>query len=399
MLKRQYLDKILGAAASRAISFLGHFGIGVPHRNLLNVLARQYDDIASLEAFDSLIYLLQSISLAGRYTLLIPDDMYKALTFIKHHIHNPVIMCVSNSKELSTSPDCFFLKKSFIFKVYHILKKYEKQLYLHFENVDWIILADGIIHGGTSFSASSYHSIFSEASKDRIYGYKNSVLSVRPGTNDYQIVHEVASTYLPEIQKWQEEENMQGKLRILDLGGHIGSFSIQINALLHGNCEIHIYEPEKSNFCLIKKNIALNNSTNIHAFNKAVSSAVGSTMLYINREHSGAHQLGTKLSYKTEAIPVEVTTFESVFAEWGDNQGIDILKIDVEGSEYDVLFPAEELVKQCRIIVGEAQKSKDYIPQDLLEFLQDIGFSVQHNGCVTSLLTFCAVNRQGACIL
>ena len=347
-----------------------------------------------MEAFSKLIKILQDLSATRHVILLIPDDMHKALSFVKHQVGNPDFICLSNVKNSSKRPNLLLLKKNFLFQAYPFLALINDSIFKHFENEVWLVLSDKSIPGGTLFSMKSIDASHSDAMKTSVNGLGKTKFFVRPGTNDYQIVEEVASSYFPDIMSWIEcSGGDNSNLRVVDLGGHIGSFSIQMSELLGGKCEIHIYEPEPSNFAQIEKNILLNHGGNIKSFNLAVSSVSGRNILYFNPEHSGAHQLGLHLSYETKTIPVEVVTLESVFSKW-DSMPIDILKIDVEGSEYNALFPAPELVKQCRLIVGEAQRNKDHVPQDMIDFLKAQGFNVTYKGDPQNVITFSAVNHN-----
>lgn len=386
------IQRIKSAFESRLIAVLGYLGKKVRQKNLLDVLARQYGESASLEAFEQLLLMLERLPSDQKAVLLIPDDMHKALSFIKRHIGNPELICLSGC-DASQKSNIFLLKKDFLFQAHRFLTSHDDILFKHFENSVWLILSNGVIAGGKQYTMAEFETSCSDSLKTSVQGFGDTVFSVRPGTNDYQIVNEVASSYLPDIQAWLTKLDEIRQLKIIDLGGHIGSFSIQVNALLSRQCDIHIYEPEPSNFEQIKINIAQNQAGNITPFNLAVSSVAGQNTLYFNPEHSGAHQLGSSLSYETKTIPVEVVTLEAVFSKW-DSMPIDIFKIDVEGSEYNALFPVPELAARCRLIVGEAQRNKEHVPQDMLDFLQGLGFSVRYTGDTQNCLTFSAVNER-----
>ncbi|MDR1396417.1 MAG: FkbM family methyltransferase [Desulfarculales bacterium] len=386
------VERIKGAVKSRLISALGLLGIKVRQKNLVNVLARQSREAASLEAFERLLFLLRNLP-AQNVILLIPDDMHKGLSFVRRQVGSPELLRLSDCNDPRKRPNIFLLKKDFLFQAHPVLKSHHGVLLKHFENPVWLLLSDGTIPDGAKYTMEELDSACSGALKSVAHGCGDTIFSVRPGTNDYQIVDEVAVSYLPSIKQWLSTVDKKTCLRIIDLGGHIGSFSLQINALLSGRCDIHIYEPEPSNFEQIKINIAKNQVDNITPFNLAVSSIAGKNTLYFNPEHSGAHQLGSRLSYETRAIPVEVVTLEAIFQKWA-NMPIDILKIDVEGSEYNALFPAPELVRHCLLIVGEAQRNKEHVPQDMIDFLQELGFSVTFSGDVQNCVTFCAVNKM-----
>jgi len=392
------LQRIKKAAKSRLIAACGVLGMKVQQKDLINVLARQCGLTASREAYEHLLSMLGDYPSTQKVALVIPDDMYKALSFIKRHIGNPELICLSvctppnNSYPVMKQPNVFFLKREFLFLAHSFLKSHDGTLLKHFENPMWLILSDGPISGGEAYTMDELDATCSDVLKTTVHGFGDTVFSVRSGTNDYQVVREIVNAYFPDISNWIKQDSRTERKRIIDLGGHIGSFSVQVNKLLEGNCDIHVYEPEPSNFELIEINLEQNHTTNITPFNLAVSSKPGKDFIAFNLENTGGNKLGS-LGYETKTIPVEVVTLKSVFSKW-DSMLIDILKIDVEGSEYDALFPAPELVKQCRFIVGEAHGSKEYVPQDMLDFLQGLGFSVTFSGDVQNLITFSAVNRN-----
>lgn len=386
------IQRIRAAAESRIIALEGFLGIRVPQKKSLQVLARQSSDMPSREAYTHFLSLIGNRPLKN-IPILIPDDMYKAFSFIRKQIGSPVLLRLSDCDDTSKTPKIFLLRKDFLFRAQFLLKNIHTKFYKHFENSAWLLLSDGTLPDGEPYSMEALELACSDASKNTVSGFGNTIFSVRTGTNDYQIVNEVALCYLPDVRQWLSSQDLNTHLRVIDLGGHIGSFSLQVNALLAGRCDIHVYEPEPSNFEQIKINITNNHTDNIKPFNRAVSSVPGQSKLYFNPEHSGAHQLGSALSYKTQAIPVDVITLETVFQEL-DNMPIDILKIDIEGSEYNALFPVPNLVKQCRLIIGEAQKNKDHVPQDIINFLENLDFKVTFSGDPQNCITFSAIRKQ-----
>jgi hypothetical protein len=73
---------------------------------------------------------------------------------------------------------------------------------------------------------------------------------------------------------------------------------------------------------------------------------------------------------------------------------LDLLKIDVEGSEHAILFPHGRLLSQkVRLIVGEAGASDRGDGLAFLRFLEQNGFTVSHEGNESQLI-FLAVNKH-----
>lgn len=111
----------------------------------------------------------------------------------------------------------------------------------------------------------------------------------------------------------------------IDVGANIGYYTL-LMAKLKAN--VHSFEPEPNNFSLLKKNVELNNFTNVTLYNKAVSNINGTTKFVLADHGTGQHKLGNS-KFGTKTIDVEVTTIEL--------DDIDFAKIDVEGAELLVL--------------------------------------------------------------
>jgi hypothetical protein len=104
------------------IAALGKLGVKVSTKRLVKVLGRQYGESASIEAFSELIKILQSLPATQHVTLLIPDDMHKALSFVKHQVGSPDLICLSNARTAPNRPNLFLLKKDFLFQAYPFSK-------------------------------------------------------------------------------------------------------------------------------------------------------------------------------------------------------------------------------------------------------------------------------------
>lgn len=77
-------------------------------------------------------------------------------------------------------------------------------------------------------------------------------LLVRPGTIDDYVVREVVKTY--RIADLVERYRSQPSVTIVDIGGHIGSFSV-IMATLLPQAVVDVFEPVAANFAVLQQNI------------------------------------------------------------------------------------------------------------------------------------------------
>jgi FkbM family methyltransferase len=126
------------------------------------------------------------------------------------------------------------------------------------------------------------------------------------------------------------DENFDGI--ILDIGGHVGSFSRQC-AKQFPFAQIHVYEPHPSNFRVLTRNCK--DFKNIYTNEGAVAASDHPMILWANKGVKGQPVQGTGMHSLNpvagrERIPVEGYTFSKLIEELQPT----IIKIDCEGGEY-----------------------------------------------------------------
>lgn len=161
---------------------------------------------------------------------------------------------------------------------------------------------------------------------------------------------------------------------IIDLGGHIGSFSRMCHK--NGSRRIFGFEADNINF----KYYQANSLDGMTCVNKAVwrSDIDVETLKFDSNIVDANTGMGTFFGEGT--IEVECVKLDDVLENF---ESVRILKIDVEGSEYPILYTSKKLDK-VQEIVGEFHEDRcfeyynDYAPnrEGLTSFLQDNGFEV-----------------------
>jgi FkbM family methyltransferase len=133
---------------------------------------------------------------------------------------------------------------------------------------------------------------------------------------------------------------------IVDLGSHIGT-SIVFFRLRHPSARIHGFEPDPRTFARLEANVGAIAGVTIDG--RAASGHGGRTTF-----HSAANSLASSLvagAGPRRDVTVACVTLDEIFAELGLDR-IDLLKLDVEGAEYDVLARSTRL-GDVRAIAGE----------------------------------------------
>ena len=126
---------------------------------------------------------------------------------------------------------------------------------------------------------------------------------------------------------------------VVDVGANIGYYTLLMAKI---GAIVNSYEPALNNFKLLQKNVQQNNfSQNITLHNKAVSNFIGTSKLYLQKNNTGGHQLGFDPFQTDNSIEVPVTKINL--------DKIDFAKIDVEGSELNVLKGMKVLPKKLLI--------------------------------------------------
>lgn len=138
---------------------------------------------------------------------------------------------------------------------------------------------------------------------------------------------------------------------VVDIGAHLGTFVAF--AAKRTNSQIIAYEPHPENYQKLKALIQKYNWTNVVSFNHAVGATNGTANFFIS-DHSSRHNFSGKDPVTGKrlhnSIQVKIEPLKDVLANF---KKIDLLKIDCEGSEFDILLSsdASTLKKTNRMVI------------------------------------------------
>lgn len=141
---------------------------------------------------------------------------------------------------------------------------------------------------------------------------------------------------------------------VLDLGANIGTFAIYA-ATTANNAIVFAYEPAPRDFQLLRHNIRLNRlDEQIKCFDLAIGGSNGWRNLTMEPEGRLFPRLTRDDRDNESIIQVRCTTLTEIIAA-NDIKFIDLLKIDCEGSEYEILFDAP-----CEVFARIAEIRMEY---------------------------------------
>lgn len=172
-----------------------------------------------------------------------------------------------------------------------------------------------------------------------------------------------------------EEVIKSAKRAVIDVGGHLGFFSLYA-ATLNSTVPIYTFEPHTGNYALLKENLKQNRVKNVFPKNLAVSHEVGEIELLISKEDLN-HSIIHAIEETGERQKVGTITLEKILDRQQLGQ-VDLLKMDCEGAEFRILedSPGHVFDKVSHI----ALEYHDWVPggdhRRLKIFLEKQGYKV-----------------------
>lgn len=200
-------------------------------------------------------------------------------------------------------------------------------------------------------------------------------LYVRGGTSDFHMFHRI---FLRDEYRTRPA-GLRDLQCVVDLGANVGMFSTFASRLSR---RVLAFEPLPANFEQLQRNVGTR--PNVTLLRQAVSGAPGVLRIY-----RPAHPKlgGTPSVYREgnqlltdEFDEAPATTLDAVFDEHGVDR-CDLLKIDVEGSEYEILHAASDVtLGRVQRIHGEYHDVRADDPRTRIEafaaWLRSKGFRV-----------------------
>lgn len=156
---------------------------------------------------------------------------------------------------------------------------------------------------------------------------------------------------------------------IYDVGAHAGFYTLLASNLVKEKGEVVAFEPAPKNFEYLKRHLELNSVKNVKAFPVAVSNEQGSA--YFTAGHSSSTG---KLS-KEGKLNVDTVALDCLTAK-NDLPDPDVMKIDVEGEEYNVLLGAKNLIQRSSPILLIALHGKK-VKNKCVRFLCDHNYNIK----------------------
>lgn len=153
-----------------------------------------------------------------------------------------------------------------------------------------------------------------------------------------QIRDEADQSVMREIFKLREykvaEEKIAEAKVILDVGAHAGFFTLYCR-VLNPSAEIYALEPLSENIAAFKEHLEKNNVEGVEIVEAALARATEKRKIVITEDNHN--------NYLDEAGEKEAQAYSfKDFCDKNDLDKVDLLKMDIEGGEYEIIAAMDE---------------------------------------------------------
>ena len=211
-----------------------------------------------------------------------------------------------------------------------------------------------------------------------VYRLRDGVeLSLQAGSRDRAIIDEI---FLKQVYTCSPGFKIRDGWVVADVGGHKGIFAV-FAATRARDVKVYTFEPSPENFARLSHNIQRNKLSNVKAFNVAVGGKDGESTLHLHSE-AGQNSLLQRSDPALQPIgdtKVETWSLKRVLQTIGSP--VNLLKMDIEGMEYETLFSCSagdlQTVDRIALEYHDDWVHTSHHVTELLDFLSGRGFRTQ----------------------
>lgn len=148
----------------------------------------------------------------------------------------------------------------------------------------------------------------------------------------------------------------------IDVGAHVGYFSMLAAALVGPTGRVISFEPDTSNYAHLLEHVERNSAGHVLPVPMAVGAEAKVAEFFVNDDNDGGHGLWNVGSHpfnaKTREAPRTRKVFLTTLDEFVGARRVKAIKIDAEGSEVAVLAGARQLLEKHAVpfVVAEINR-------------------------------------------
>jgi FkbM family methyltransferase len=168
---------------------------------------------------------------------------------------------------------------------------------------------------------------------------------------------------------------------VIDVGANIGTYTLSQGGRVGKTGVIYSFEPNPDAFQRLVANVRSNHLDWVQCYQRAVYSEAKPLTLQVPGSSAWARVSADSAIPEGQVprqnfVPVEAITLDEFVVKNGIDK-VDILKIDVEGSEVEVMKGAQEALGITHRVLFEYDSPE--LKQSATEILSNYGFNVVHD--------------------
>lgn len=184
-------------------------------------------------------------------------------------------------------------------------------------------------------------------------------------------------SYEPHIERFVKSNLKQGDL-VIDIGAHIGYWSIIFSSLVENRGKVIAFEPENDNFQALQENINLNQGgAKIMPVQCALSNVEGREQLNLCSYNEGGNYIGNRSSNNSTKTQEIETIILDKFIQNEHLSQPTLIKIDVEGHELSALEGFKQTLSDTKMrpnyMIIEIAGNMDY-RKKMISFLEKFDY-------------------------
>lgn len=173
---------------------------------------------------------------------------------------------------------------------------------------------------------------------------------------------------------------LNSPLTLIDIGANGGGFPILLSDMGFALRKIVAVEMNPRVFARMQLNLVQNFDAELKLFNCAVSGESGMIYADLGRGSTGesiSGSLGHSSHGTRRHAAIEAITFDELIGRsLAENEVVDLCKIDIEGSEYEMFASGNcSSLERCRNLIIEIHAVAGKKPEQVVSAIRDLGFA------------------------
>jgi FkbM family methyltransferase len=170
---------------------------------------------------------------------------------------------------------------------------------------------------------------------------------------------------------------------VVDVGAHIGHYTILSSMRVGMGGKVVSIEAHRGNFDMLNRNVKLNHLSNVVTLNYAVFSKETKINLYLPAEESDFTIYNTVMTDRSgkdgeKFVEVDANTLDNLLQQNGINaEGVNWVKVDVEGAELEVLRGATDVLSKSKNIALLIEVHGSHLYEPIKEFIYGFNFKIE----------------------